>query len=58
MSVNNHTEQMVSLQLSQATLLRLIKENAVRVGDFQCLDKDSKETVRQSFMQSVMQFKS
>jgi hypothetical protein len=43
----------VSLQLSQSTLMRLIKNNAVNINDFQCLDKESKEVVRRSFLKST-----
>ena len=44
----------VSLQLSHATLLRLIRDNAVNINDFQCLDKESKELVRRTFLHCAL----
>lgn len=43
----------VSLQLSQSTLMRLIKNKAVNINDFHCLDRESKEVVRRSFLKST-----
>ncbi|MBU2881424.1 hypothetical protein KO525_09265 [Psychrosphaera sp. B3R10] len=54
MNTHPQTEQTVSLQINTSTLLRLIRENGVRLNDIHCLDKQSKETVRQSFLQSML----
>lgn len=46
-------ETNVSLKLSQSTLMRLIKANAVKINDLHCLDKESKEVVRKTFLRSI-----
>lgn len=47
------TKRRVRLELSADTLLRLLKNGEVSASSFRCLDRDSKQCVRQLLLDSL-----
>ncbi|WP_158658077.1 hypothetical protein [Agarilytica rhodophyticola] len=47
------TKKRVLLELDQTVLLDLIKHRVLSLNDFRCLDKDTKRSLWQSYLQAA-----